>query len=82
MTRRASVAIRVAPEFAALVKRMARFAAQGQPMTRGRSASLPAVTGVLARLLIDSPLNSAGWWVVPSMGDILKGMTPPEGDAP
>lgn len=72
MTRRpASVSIRVAPEFAALLRKMARYAAQGQPLTRGKSASLPAVSGVLYRLLVTSPLNQAAWWVTPSMGDLL-----------
>lgn len=71
MSRRPSartVTIRVAPEFAALLRRMGRYAAAGAPFRRAQTGSVTAVSAVLARALASSPMNTPGWWKIPTPG--------------
>lgn len=79
MTRRPStrtVTIRVAPEFAALLRRMGRYAAAGAPFRRAQVGSVTAVSATLYRVLATSPMATPEWWKVPTPGALLGEDTP------
>lgn len=81
MSRPASQHLRVAPEFARLVRRFARLARAGAPRRMGDAvASFPAITARLAAYLErDAYLASAEAWRTPDMGALLDALPePPE----
>lgn len=74
---RPSHSLRVAPEFADLVRRFARYARAGNPRRVGNAlAASPVITATIADYLARSPMNRPDFWAVPTAGDLLAALPP------